>query len=110
MPGPCETAAGGDALDSSEPCETYSSHIMAVTTTIRELRNHFPRVKKLVDELGEVVVTDRGTPKYRLARYAEGQAPAPAPKDYVARLRRHQPRPLSRAAARALDESNRGER
>ena len=84
---------------------------MPVTATVRELRNHFPRVKKLVEEVGEVVVTDQGTAKYRLTLYTPaGPKKAPPRKDYMARLRRYQPRPLGAAAARALHEANRGER
>ena len=84
---------------------------MAATATIRDLRNRFPTVKKLVEEEGEVLVTDRGTPKYRLTRYTpSGRKEAPAPKDYLARLRRYQPRPISAAAAKALHEANRGDR
>lgn len=79
---------------------------MAATATVRELRNHFPKVRKLVETEGEVVVTEQGTPKYRLTRFTPaGRKAAPAPKDYLRRLRRHQPRPLSAVAARALDES-----
>jgi hypothetical protein len=37
-------------------------------------------------------------------------APKTAPKDYLARLKCLQPRPMSAAAARALDEENRGGR
>jgi|GEM_PF-2486395 len=33
--------------------------------TIRDLRNHFAKVKKLVETQGEVLVTDNGEPKYR---------------------------------------------
>ena len=84
---------------------------MPAKATVRELRNHFPRVKKLVEEQGEVLVTDQGTPRYRLTLYTpaanEGTAPA---KDYMARLRRHQPRPLTAAEAEVLDEENRGAR
>jgi antitoxin (DNA-binding transcriptional repressor) of toxin-antitoxin stability system len=84
---------------------------MAATATIRDLRNHFPKVRRLVDDEGEVIVTDQGTPKYRLIRYTPGRrTKAPAPKDYLARLRRHQPRPLSAAEAAALDVASRGER
>jgi antitoxin (DNA-binding transcriptional repressor) of toxin-antitoxin stability system len=84
---------------------------MAATATIRELRNNFPRIRKLVEQEGEVVVTDQGTPKYRLTRFTRVARPAtPAPKDYMARLRRHQTRALSSAAARALHDANRGER
>lgn len=84
---------------------------MGVQATVRELRNHFPKVKKLVEEQGEVIVTDQGTPRYRLTLYTPA-APGGAPraKDYLARLRRHQPRALSAAATRALDDENRGTR
>ena len=81
------------------------------TATVRQLRNEFPKVRKLVEEEGEVVVTDRGAPRYRLALYSPaGREREPAPKSYLARLRRHQPRPLNRAAARALHGANRDER
>ncbi len=84
---------------------------MAATATIRELRNHFPRIRKLIDEEGEVVVTDQGQPRYRLARYVPaGRRKTPAPKDYLARLRRHQPRSATAAEANALREANRGGR
>ena len=84
---------------------------MVATATIRELRNRFPRVKKLVEEEGEVVVTDRGTARYRLTLYAPAnRKKAPAPKDYLARLHRYQPRPIGAAVARALRDANRGER
>ena len=84
---------------------------MAATATVRELRNHFPRVKKLIERQGEVVVTDRGTAKYRLTLYTPaGERQVPARKDYLARLRRYQPHPLSAAAAKALQDANRGNR
>lgn len=84
---------------------------MAATATIRELRNHFPRIRALIEQEGEVVVTDQGTPRYRLSRYVPAsRKKAAGPKDYLARLRRHQPRPISAAAARALHDANRGER
>ena len=84
---------------------------MAAIATIRDLRNRFPRVKKLIEAEGEVVVTDQGTPRYRLTLYAAPRrAPAAEPKDYLSRLRRHQPRPLGLAAARALHDANRGDR
>lgn len=84
---------------------------MGATATIRELRNHFPRVKKLVEQEGEVVVTDQGTPRYRLTLYTPvDRKTAPAAKNYMARLRRHQPRRMSAAMARALHDANRGDR
>lgn len=84
---------------------------MAASATVRDLRNHFPKVKRLVEEQGEVLVTEQGTAKYRLVLYTPTVGKRAArPKDYLARLRRHQPRPLSRAEAMALDEVNRGAR
>lgn len=84
---------------------------MPSTATVRDLRNRFPKVKKLVEAEGEVLVTDRGKPRYRLTLYTTGHAAkSPPAKDYVARLTRHQPRPIGAAAEKALDEENRGER
>jgi antitoxin (DNA-binding transcriptional repressor) of toxin-antitoxin stability system len=84
---------------------------MASSVTIRDLRNRFPRVRALVESKGEVLLTDRGVARYRLTLYAGPAATSePAPKDYLARLKRLQPRPMSAAAARALDEENRGGR
>jgi antitoxin (DNA-binding transcriptional repressor) of toxin-antitoxin stability system len=84
---------------------------MAATATIRELRNQFPKIRQLVDREGEVVVTEQGTPKYRLTRYTPPRRKkVPLSKDYMARLRRHQPRALSAAMSRALRDANRGER
>jgi hypothetical protein len=81
------------------------------TATIRELRNEFPKVKRLVEEQGEVVVTDQGTARYRLTLYTSGVGKKkPRKKDYLARLRRHQPRALSAAQASALHDENRGSR
>lgn len=81
------------------------------TATIRELRNQFPKVKKLVEAAGEVVVTDQGTPRYRLLLYTPAtRKTRPRKKDYMARLRRHQPRPSSAADAQAIHDENRGSR
>jgi antitoxin (DNA-binding transcriptional repressor) of toxin-antitoxin stability system len=83
---------------------------MAATASVRDLRNRFPAIRKLVEAEGEVIVTDQGTPRYRILRYTPAPAQRPAPKNYMRRMRRHQPRPLGAAAARALDQENRGER
>jgi len=83
---------------------------MAATASIRDLRNNFPRVKKLVEEECEVVVTDQGTTKYRLTRYQPSGRRTPPPKDYLKRLCRYQTRPISATAAKALHDANRGER
>jgi hypothetical protein len=84
---------------------------MPARASVRDLRNRFPQIRKLIEEQGEVLVTEQGAVRYRITRYAPAAGPeAPPPKDYLARLRRHQPRPLSAAAARALREANRGDR
>ena len=88
-------------------------HCLTMTTkaTVRDLRNHFPRVRRLVEAQGEVLVTEKGEPKYRLTLYTRVEVRAARhPKDYMSRLRRHQPEPISAAAARALHEESRGGR
>jgi antitoxin (DNA-binding transcriptional repressor) of toxin-antitoxin stability system len=83
---------------------------MAATATVRELRNQFPKVRKLLEAEGEVVITEQGAPRYRLIGHTPTATQSPPAKDYMARLGRHQPRPIGAAAARALHEANRGER
>lgn len=84
---------------------------MSTTITVRDLRNHFPRVRKLLETRGEVVLTEKGQPRYRLLAYTPPPATKPPPaKDYIERLKRHQPRALTAAEAMALHEENRGER
>lgn len=62
------------------------------TITIHDLRNRFPEIRKIVEAEGEVIVTDRGEPRYRLTLYTPVPSrKAPAGKDYVARMKRHQP-------------------
>jgi antitoxin (DNA-binding transcriptional repressor) of toxin-antitoxin stability system len=80
------------------------------TATVRDLRNHFPKVRKLVLTEGEVLLTEKGEPKYRLTLYT----PAPEKKapvvDYWARLNSYQPQSLTAAQAREIHEENRGDR
>ena len=84
---------------------------MAATATIRDLRNRFPTIRKLVEQEGEVVVTEHGTPRYRVTSYSPADRKRRVgSKDYLKRLRRFQPRPVSAAAAAALHRANRGER
>jgi len=85
-------------------------HVMAARTTIRDLRNHFPKVKKLVESEGEVLLTDRGKPKYRLTLYTDPSPLTAAPIDYWARLNSYQSRSMTKTEARELDEENRGDR
>ena len=42
---------------------------MSATVTVRDLRNQFPKVRKLVETQGEVVLTEEGRPRYRLIAY-----------------------------------------
>ena len=82
-----------------------------VTATVRDLRNHFPKVKAMVETEGEVIVTDKGKPKYKLTLYSPaGPGKTRRAKDYMARLHRYQLRPISAAAAKSLHDENRGER
>jgi antitoxin (DNA-binding transcriptional repressor) of toxin-antitoxin stability system len=84
---------------------------MSSTTSIRDLRNRFPAVRRRLEAEGEVVLTEKGVPRYRLTLYSKaGTAASPPPKDYLARLKRYQPRPLSERRSRALHDENRGER
>lgn len=81
------------------------------SASVRDLRNRFPKVRKLLESEGEVVLTERGKARYRLTLYVPDKpAKEPPPKDYMARIKRYQPKPMSRAAAKALDEENRGDR
>ena len=82
------------------------------TATIRDLRNHFPKVKEMIETEGEVIVTDKGQPKYKLTLYTPPQAEKPSrgPKNYMSRLRRFQRRPMSARKVKTLEDENRGER
>jgi antitoxin (DNA-binding transcriptional repressor) of toxin-antitoxin stability system len=84
-------------------------HVMT-TATIRDLRTRFPKLKAIIAREGEIIVTDRGRPSYVLRSYSAKAPGRPKALDYFARLKARQPRPLSVAASRALDEANRGER
>ena len=79
--------------------------------TVRDLRNHFPKIKKLVETQGQVIVTDNGEPKYKLTLYTpDKRKKTRSAKDYMARLKRYQPHPISTAAAKSLADENRGDR
>ncbi|MGH7895926.1 MAG: type II toxin-antitoxin system Phd/YefM family antitoxin [Candidatus Binatia bacterium] len=80
------------------------------TATVRDLRTRFPRIKELVAQDGEVLVTDHGRPLLVLRPYVASTRRKPVAVDYWDRLKRRQPRALSRGARRALGEADRGER
>jgi antitoxin (DNA-binding transcriptional repressor) of toxin-antitoxin stability system len=83
---------------------------MPKIATIRDLRNHFPRVRKLVEAEGEVLLSERGETKFRLTLHTPPVAQTPAPVDYWARLTSYQPAAMTAAQAQSLHEENRGER
>jgi antitoxin (DNA-binding transcriptional repressor) of toxin-antitoxin stability system len=83
---------------------------MTAKTTVRDLRNHFPKVRKLVESEGEVLLTERGEPRYRLTLYTPSRVASPPPVDYWARLTAYQPETMTQDEARLLDEENRGDR
>jgi hypothetical protein len=93
----------------AESRETRKVHIVK-TASVRDLRTRFPRIRALVEREGELVVTEHGRPRYILRPYTAPPSPNAVPIDYFARLKARQPRRLSAAASRALDEADRGER
>jgi antitoxin (DNA-binding transcriptional repressor) of toxin-antitoxin stability system len=80
------------------------------TASIRDLRTHFPKVRRLLEAEGEIVVTDRGRPFLVLRPYEAKTAQPATSIDYYARLRRRMPKALTSAQGALLDEANRGER
>ena len=84
-------------------------HIMR-TATVRDLRTQFPRIRRLLEQEGEVIVTDHGHPIAVLRPFQTEQPEPPAPIDYYARLRRRMPKALDETARRALDGADRDER
>jgi hypothetical protein len=80
------------------------------TATIRDLRNQFPKIRKLVESEGEVLLTEKGKPRYRLTLHTASGTERPPAVDYWARLSAYQPEAITEPDARWLDEENRGER
>jgi antitoxin (DNA-binding transcriptional repressor) of toxin-antitoxin stability system len=84
-------------------------HIMK-TATIRQLRTQFPTIRRLLEQEGQVVVTERGRPVMLLRPYREPLVRPNERVDYYARLRRRMPKPLSAGVRRAWHEADRDER
>ena len=82
---------------------------MKTTASVRDLRNHFPKVRKIIEEEGEVLLTERGTAKYKLVPYSAPLKKTPPAIDYWARLNSYQPRQISAEESRTLDDENRGD-
>jgi antitoxin (DNA-binding transcriptional repressor) of toxin-antitoxin stability system len=83
---------------------------MKTTASVRDLRNHFPKVRKIIEEEGEVLLTESGTAKYKLVPYSAPPRKKPPAIDYWARLNSYQPTQISAEASQALDDENRGNR
>ncbi len=83
---------------------------MSAKIGIRDLRNHFPKVRQLLEAEGEVLLTEKGRPRYRLTLYSPADEGTPPPVDYWARLNAYQTRSLTKAQSRALHDENRGDR
>ena len=83
---------------------------------LNQLRVNFPKVRKLIEQEGEVVLTERGLPVFVISEHPSRQlrktvrSHKPADFDYYARLIKRMPKPISAEASRAIDELNRGER
>ena len=93
-----------------EKCDTLTSHRMPATATIRELRNQFPKLKKLLEKDGEILVSDHGKTRYRLMLYTPPAPADPSPVDYWARLQAYHPQPLTAEQSEGLHNDNRGDR
>lgn len=80
-------------------------HIAMARASIRQLRTEFPKVRAMIQREGEVVVTERGQAAYVIRPYQPPPRKKAKPErfDYYARLIKRMPRPVSRAAARAMD-------
>ncbi len=86
-------------------------HIMEEgVATIRELRTDFRAVKRKIERHGSVVITDPGEPAYVLRPLPRSTPPVAEPRDYLERLRRRQPKPLSPTETRGLWEEERDDR
>jgi antitoxin (DNA-binding transcriptional repressor) of toxin-antitoxin stability system len=83
---------------------------MKPTASVRDLRNHFPKVRKILEQEGEVLLTESGEAKYRLVSYSAPSRKTPPAIDYWTRLNSYQPKPISAEASQALDDENRGDR
>ena len=83
---------------------------MKRTASLRELRNGFPEIRRRLEAEGEVLVTDRGKPRYRLTFYEQPPRAKSADVDYWSRLSGYQPRPIPPEQSRKLHDEHRGER
>ena len=83
----------------------------SATASVQELQMDFASVARKIEEFGHIVITHDGVPSYEMTPIAKPPAPQPAPQpDYMARLLKRQPKPMSEEATRAFWEHERGDR
>jgi prevent-host-death family protein len=83
------------------------------TATIRDLRNRFPEIRRIVEAEGEIIITEKGKGRYKLIPYDDpGPAPQQDPRtvDYAGRMAAHGMRPLSKEESEAFWEDFKGTR
>jgi antitoxin (DNA-binding transcriptional repressor) of toxin-antitoxin stability system len=80
------------------------------TVTIRELRTDFRSVKRKIEQHGEVTITDNGQVAYIMKPAPRTPKPASPMPDYMARLLKRQPKPMSEQATREFWDYERGDR
>lgn len=80
------------------------------TATVRDLRTKFPKIRHLVETQGEVIVTERGKPRFLLRPYQAPLSKGSPAIDFYERLVARMPKRLTEKQSRAIDDLNRGER
>jgi antitoxin (DNA-binding transcriptional repressor) of toxin-antitoxin stability system len=78
------------------------------TARIRNPRKKFPKIRQLVETKGEVVVTERGEPRFLLRPYQAQPSRKPASVDLYKRLVARMPKMLTEKQSQAIDQLNRG--
>jgi antitoxin (DNA-binding transcriptional repressor) of toxin-antitoxin stability system len=78
------------------------------TATIRDLRTKFPEVRRLVETNGEVVVTERGKPRFLLRPFHKQPSKRVPAVDFYKRLVTRMPKMLTEKQSRAIDDLNHG--
>jgi antitoxin (DNA-binding transcriptional repressor) of toxin-antitoxin stability system len=79
------------------------------TATIRELRTDFRAVKRKLEQHGSLVITDNGVPRYEMKPLtSQRNGRVSSMPDYMARLRKRQPKPMTAEATRRFWEEERG--
>lgn len=82
------------------------------TASLSELRTDFRSVRRKLKRHGQVTVTEKGQPAFRLEPIAPTAAPAVSDgvPDYYARVTRRQPRMMGAEETHEFHAENRGDR